>query len=76
MNQKTIVLGLALLFMGSIFAQEKRTIKVIVPNKTDEVFITGNQESLANWEPGTLKMHAIGRSLAARWVHKRNSVCS
>lgn len=59
MNQKTIVLVLALLFTGSLIAQDKRTIKVIVPNKTDEVYITGNQESLANWDPGTVKMNKI-----------------
>ncbi|MDY2588325.1 alpha/beta hydrolase-fold protein [Winogradskyella aquimaris] len=59
MNHKTIVLGLAMLFLGSLFAQEKRTIKVIVPNKTDEVFITGNQESLGNWNPGTVKLNKV-----------------
>lgn len=59
MNHKTIVLGLAMLFLGSVFAQEKRTIKVIVPNKTDEVFITGNQESLGNWDPGSIKLNTI-----------------
>lgn len=59
MNHKTILLGLAMLFLGSVFAQEKQTIKVIVPNKTDEVFITGNQESLANWDPGTVKMNNV-----------------
>ncbi|MCA0131702.1 alpha/beta hydrolase-fold protein [Winogradskyella alexanderae] len=59
MYKKTIVFKLVLLLLGGVFAQEKRTIKVIVPNKTDEVFITGNQESLANWEPGTVKMNKV-----------------
>ena len=27
------------------------TFKVIVPNKNDEVYITGNQPELANWNP-------------------------
>lgn len=59
MNRKNIILGLAFLFLGSLNAQNSKIIKVIVPNKTDEVFITGNQETLANWEPGTVKMNRI-----------------
>ncbi|WP_299522354.1 alpha/beta hydrolase-fold protein [Winogradskyella sp.] len=59
MNQKIIVLGLAILFVANVFGQEKRTIKVIVPNKTDEVFITGNQESLGNWNPNRVKMEKV-----------------
>ncbi|MCK0178083.1 alpha/beta hydrolase-fold protein [Flavobacteriaceae bacterium S0862] len=59
MNQKTIVLALTMLFLGSVFAQEKITIKVIVPNKIDEVFITGSQESLGNWDPSAVKMNKI-----------------
>lgn len=42
-----------------VFGQEKQTIKVIVPNKTDEVYITGNQEVLGNWNPKSLKMEKI-----------------
>lgn len=56
MNKKTIVFALALFFTGSILAQETRTIRVIVPNKTDEVYITGNQESLGNWNPNSIEM--------------------
>lgn len=48
-----------MLFIGKAFAQENVTIKVIVPNKTDEVFITGNQESLGNWDPGVVKMNKV-----------------
>jgi len=33
------------------------TITVKVPNKNDEVYITGNQPSLANWNPGKIKMN-------------------
>lgn len=56
MKHTILTLGLVILFTGSLFAQEKRTIKVIVPNKTDNIFITGNQESLGNWDPGSVKM--------------------
>lgn len=31
-------------------------LKVTVPNKEDEVFITGNQESLGNWDPSKIKL--------------------
>ncbi|MCF8714290.1 hypothetical protein JM658_05555 [Joostella atrarenae] len=37
--------------------QELSTIRVSVPNKTDEVFIVGNQESLGNWQPEKVKMN-------------------
>ncbi|MEO1030484.1 MAG: alpha/beta hydrolase-fold protein [Bacteroidota bacterium] len=59
MNRKIVVLGLTLLFLGNLFAQDKRTIKVIVPHKTDEVFITGNQEPLGNWNPNRIKMEKV-----------------
>ncbi len=32
------------------------TIKVKVPDKNDKVYITGNQESLANWNPNKIKL--------------------
>ena len=32
------------------------TIKVKVPNKDNEVYITGNQESLGNWNPEKIKL--------------------
>lgn len=41
------------------FAQELSTIKVSVPNKTDEVYIVGNQEALGNWQPDKIKMKKI-----------------
>ena len=56
---KITVVAIALLIVGSLFAQEKRTIKVIVPNKTDQVFITGNQESLGRWNPNSVKMEKV-----------------
>ncbi|WP_224488657.1 alpha/beta hydrolase-fold protein [Robertkochia flava] len=59
MNQKTIVFALALLFIANVIAQEKRTIKVIVPDQSDEVYITGNQDALGNWDPGAVKMNRI-----------------
>ena len=35
------------------------TIKISVPNETDEVFIVGNQESLGNWQPNKVKMKKV-----------------
>jgi hypothetical protein len=35
------------------------SITVNVPNKTDEVYITGNQKELGNWEEGKIKMDSI-----------------
>ncbi|MBN1970262.1 MAG: esterase [Candidatus Delongbacteria bacterium] len=37
----------------------KVTIKVKVPDKNDEIFITGNQENLANWNPNKIKLNKI-----------------
>jgi predicted alpha/beta superfamily hydrolase len=37
----------------------KVTIKVKVPDKNDEIFITGNQENLANWNPNKIKLNRI-----------------
>ncbi len=34
-------------------------ITVNVPNKTDEVYITGNQKELGSWEEGKIKMDSI-----------------
>jgi len=56
---KIIAFAFTLLFAGSLFAQEKKTIKVIVPHKTDEVYITGNQKSLGDWNPNSIKMDKI-----------------
>lgn len=35
------------------------TIKVKVTNKNDEIFITGNQKNLANWNPNKIKLDKI-----------------
>ncbi|WP_445385763.1 alpha/beta hydrolase-fold protein [Robiginitalea sp. IMCC44478] len=35
------------------------TIRAKVPNENDELFITGNQENLGNWNPGLLKMKKV-----------------
>ena len=59
MNKKSIAFQIALLLSMTIFCQAKQTIKVIVPNKTDEVFITGNQEVLGNWNPNSKKMDKV-----------------
>ena len=48
-----------LLLTAMIFGQATQTIKVIVPTKTDEVYITGNQEALGNWNPKKIKMEKI-----------------
>lgn len=42
-----------------LLSQEKFevTFKVKVPNENDEIFITGNQESLGNWMPDKIKMN-------------------
>lgn len=58
---KKIILGIVfvLLFMPLIQAQNKKTIKIIVPNKTDEVYIVGNQEALGNWNPKSIKMDKV-----------------
>ncbi|MCC5930895.1 MAG: hypothetical protein JJU28_16745 [Cyclobacteriaceae bacterium] len=50
-----------ILVLTSIFSygQELTTIKVSVPNKTDEVFIAGNQKNLGDWQPDIVKMNII-----------------
>ena len=44
---------------NKILSQEKYevTFKVKVPNENDQIFITGNQESLGNWMPDKIKMN-------------------
>ena len=55
-----LFLNQILLFCSIItFGQDLYTIKVSVPNKADEVFIVGNQESLGNWKPEKIKMSRI-----------------
>ncbi|MBC7438761.1 MAG: hypothetical protein H7250_02075 [Flavobacterium sp.] len=46
---KKILLQILILSTIFAFGLEITTIKVVVPNKNDEVFITGNQISLGNW---------------------------
>jgi predicted alpha/beta superfamily hydrolase len=58
-QHKITLIAIAISFIGSLFAQEKKTIKAIVPNKTDEVYITGNQEALGNWTPNQVKMNKV-----------------
>ena len=58
-THKILVIALALCFIGSLVAQEKKTIKVIVPNKADEVYITGNQDALGNWTPDQVMMDKV-----------------
>lgn len=50
-----------LLFLISIIShgQEFTTIRVSVPNKTDEVFIVGNQENLGKWQPDKVKLNVV-----------------
>ena len=64
MSDKIIIMKLNLLFLllsGFIFGQNnsKITFKVQVPNDIDEVYITGNQEILGNWNPSKIKMNRI-----------------
>ena len=54
---KNIVFVFTLLMTLSIFGQNKRTIKITVPNKTDDVFITGNQKAFGDWKPDEIKMN-------------------
>jgi predicted alpha/beta superfamily hydrolase len=59
MDNKLITLKIMLLLTVMVFGQATQTIKVIVPNKTDEVYITGNQKALGNWSPNQVKMENI-----------------
>lgn len=56
---KKILTQILVLISLFSFGQELTTIKVLVPNKTDEVFIVGNQENLGNWQPDKIKMDRI-----------------
>ena len=47
------------LISTALIGQNMVTFKVIVPTKTDKVFITGNQESLGDWEADKIKMNVI-----------------
>lgn len=39
--------------------QYEITIRVTVPNSTDEIYVTGNQEALASWNPKKLLMEKV-----------------
>ena len=41
------------------FGQELTSIKVTVPNKSDEVYIVGNQKKLGDWVPDKIKMNKV-----------------
>ncbi|MFN5416848.1 MAG: alpha/beta hydrolase-fold protein [Flavobacteriia bacterium] len=56
---KTILSNILLLISFVSFGQELTTIRVSVPNQTDEVYIVGNQESLGNWQPDKVKLNKI-----------------
>jgi predicted alpha/beta superfamily hydrolase len=56
---KKILTSILLCISVVFFGQNLTTIKISVPNKTDEVYIVGNQESLGNWQPNKVKMNVI-----------------
>lgn len=56
---KIIITQLLFLISFASLGQELTTIRVSVPNVTDEVYIVGNQESLGNWKPDKTKMNKI-----------------
>ncbi|NMH27924.1 alpha/beta hydrolase-fold protein [Flavobacterium silvaticum] len=50
-------------FMSIVLsAQNKVTLIVDVPNAADEVYITGNQDVLGNWDPKKIKLEASGKT--------------
>lgn len=56
---KLILTKVLLLFSIITYTQELTSIKVIVPNETDEVYIVGNQECLGNWNPSKVRLQQI-----------------
>ncbi|WP_166962221.1 alpha/beta hydrolase-fold protein [Yeosuana marina] len=56
---KLIITTLLFLITLTSAGQETITIRVSTPNKTDEVFIAGNQASLGDWNPSKVKMNKI-----------------
>ena len=56
---KTILTNILILISLVSFGQEITTIRVSVPNKTDDVYIVGNQENLGNWQPDKVKLNKI-----------------
>ena len=56
---KTLLTYIFTLLFFVSFGQELTSIKVSVPDTTDEVYIVGNQDALGNWEPDKIKMKKI-----------------
>lgn len=56
---KTILTNLLMLISLVSFGQDFTTIRVSVPNNTDEVYIVGNQENLGDWQPDKMKLKKI-----------------
>lgn len=54
---KSITTTFLLFFTLTLVSQNTITIKVLTPNKTDEVFIVGNQPSLGDWNPSKVRMN-------------------
>jgi len=50
---------LLFLMTSLLFCQERTTIKVIVPDPDDEVYIVGNQRDLGDWNPSKIKMYKV-----------------
>lgn len=55
---KQIIILVVLSISSQIFGQ-KHSIKVIVPEETVEVYVSGNQDALGDWNPKGLKMNKI-----------------
>lgn len=58
-RMKTILTNILVLISLVSFGQEITTIRVSVPDKTDEGFIVGNQENLGNWQADKVKLNKI-----------------
>lgn len=56
---KTILTNLLMLISLVSFGQDLTTIRVSVPNNTDEVYIVGNQKNLGDWQPDKIKLNKI-----------------
>jgi predicted alpha/beta superfamily hydrolase len=54
-----MLLPIIVLLSALSYGQERTTIRVSVPNKTDEVFIVGNQDVLGTWQPDKIKLDSI-----------------
>lgn len=56
---KDILSIILILISANVFSQELTTIRVTVPNNTDDVYIVGNQKSLGDWGPSNVLMNKI-----------------